>query len=153
MRRAVRITRSAISPRLATRMVSKFFTLGGPAGIEDMFNDAHIDTPAQHPSQPAYPQLPYDPFPPGGRAGQREGAGILGTQGGEGAVVADRDDRAAHGRVHGAVGDPGGTQGGFDAQCTGGFCGGRMPPGTSLSDPIRDAIRAWITAGAVNDCP
>ena len=47
-----------------------------------------------------------------------------------------------------------GTQGAFDAQCTGGSCGSRMPAGgAALSVAIRDAIRAWIAAGAVNDCP
>jgi polyvinyl alcohol dehydrogenase (cytochrome) len=47
-----------------------------------------------------------------------------------------------------------GTQGTFTAQCTGGSCGGRMP----LNQPqlplgVRDAIRAWIAAGAIDDCP
>ncbi len=47
-----------------------------------------------------------------------------------------------------------GTQGGFTAQCVGMFCGGQMPlGGPFLSMSTRDAIRTWITNGAVNDCP
>jgi len=46
-----------------------------------------------------------------------------------------------------------GTQGAFDAQCTGGSCGAVMPPGGLLAAGVRDALRAWIAAGAVNDCP
>jgi len=47
-----------------------------------------------------------------------------------------------------------GTQNGFDAQCPGGSCGSQMPlnqPQLPLS--VRDAIRAWISTGAANDCP
>ncbi|HEV7734387.1 MAG TPA: FG-GAP-like repeat-containing protein [Candidatus Binatia bacterium] len=41
----------------------------------------------------------------------------------------------------------------FAAQCVGGFCGSSMPLGSPLL-PIafRDALRQWITDGAVNDC-
>jgi polyvinyl alcohol dehydrogenase (cytochrome) len=47
-----------------------------------------------------------------------------------------------------------GTQNQFDAQCVGGFCGSAMPPGAVLLTPEeREAIRAWIRAGAQNDCP
>jgi hypothetical protein len=47
-----------------------------------------------------------------------------------------------------------GTQGNFTAQCTGGSCGSQMPLGQSpLPAAVRDAIRTWITNGAVNDCP
>jgi hypothetical protein len=46
-----------------------------------------------------------------------------------------------------------GTQSAFNALCSGGFCGSQMPIGTPLSTEVRDAIRAWITNGAVNDCP
>ena len=46
-----------------------------------------------------------------------------------------------------------GAQNAFDAQCVGGSCGGNMPLNRSQLLPTeRDAIRAWITAGAVNDC-
>jgi hypothetical protein len=60
-------------------------------------------------------------------------------------------------------GDPGnswlmhkldGTQDWFTAQCSGGFCGGQMPlGGPFLSAAEREAVRVWITDGAVNDCP
>jgi len=47
-----------------------------------------------------------------------------------------------------------GTQGAFTAQCFGSFCGNQMPlGGPFLSQDELDAIRAWITNGAVNDCP
>ena len=47
-----------------------------------------------------------------------------------------------------------GTQNGFDAQCVGGSCGGRMPLNRpQLSAGVRDTIRAWIANGAANDCP
>jgi outer membrane protein assembly factor BamB len=47
-----------------------------------------------------------------------------------------------------------GTHSAFDAQCVGGFCGSQMPLGQSpLPSSVRDAIRTWITNGAVNDCP
>jgi hypothetical protein len=47
-----------------------------------------------------------------------------------------------------------GTQGDFVGQCGGGFCGFQMPlGGPFLSLDVRDAIRTWITDGAVNDCP
>ncbi|HZR81629.1 MAG TPA: FG-GAP-like repeat-containing protein [Candidatus Binatia bacterium] len=47
-----------------------------------------------------------------------------------------------------------GTQDWFDAQCQGMFCGSRMPlGGPYLSLVTRDAIRTWITNGALNDCP
>ncbi len=47
-----------------------------------------------------------------------------------------------------------GTHGAFTAQCVGGFCGGSMPLGGGLLPlPTRDAVRGWITNGAVNDCP
>ena len=47
-----------------------------------------------------------------------------------------------------------GTQGTFSSWCTGTFCGGQMPlGGPYLSTGERDAIRAWITNGAANDCP
>jgi len=47
-----------------------------------------------------------------------------------------------------------GTQNGFDAQCLGGSCGARMPINQpQLSAATRAAITAWITNGAVNDCP
>jgi hypothetical protein len=42
-----------------------------------------------------------------------------------------------------------GTQGWFTAQCAFNFCGSQMP----LTPETRDAIRQWITAGALNDCP
>jgi len=46
-----------------------------------------------------------------------------------------------------------GTQGTFSAQCTGMFCGSRMPLGGPYLDAdTRDAIRTWILNGAVNDC-
>jgi len=46
------------------------------------------------------------------------------------------------------------TQGAFDAQCVGGACGGQMPlGGPPLSSGVRDAIRTWISNGALNDCP
>jgi hypothetical protein len=42
----------------------------------------------------------------------------------------------------------------FNAMCTGGFCGSQMPlGGPFLNLPTRNAIRAWITNGAENDCP
>ena len=47
-----------------------------------------------------------------------------------------------------------GTQGWFTSMCSGMFCGSQMPlggPFLSLSE--RNAIRTWITNGAVNDCP
>jgi hypothetical protein len=37
--------------------------------------------------------------------------------------------------------------------CEGGFCGQQMPLGGELPLATRDAIRTWITNGAVNDCP
>jgi len=47
-----------------------------------------------------------------------------------------------------------GTQGGFTAQCSGMFCGQSMPLGSPLLAPeVRDAIRTWISDGALNDCP
>jgi hypothetical protein len=46
-----------------------------------------------------------------------------------------------------------GTHSWFTADCVGGFCGSQMPLGTPLPLATRDAIRAWITNGAVNDCP
>lgn len=47
-----------------------------------------------------------------------------------------------------------GTQGGFSAMCSGGFCGSQMPlGGDPLSLDVRDAIRSWISNGALNDCP
>jgi hypothetical protein len=47
-----------------------------------------------------------------------------------------------------------GTQGWFTAQCNFNFCGSQMPliPPT-LTQETRDAIRQWITDGALNDCP
>jgi hypothetical protein len=42
----------------------------------------------------------------------------------------------------------------FDMQCVGGSCGGPMPLNRPQLLPAeRDAIRAWIMNGAVNDCP
>jgi hypothetical protein len=47
-----------------------------------------------------------------------------------------------------------GTQGTFNAQCLSGSCGSSMPLGSPLlAMSVRDAIRTWITNGAVNDCP
>ncbi len=47
-----------------------------------------------------------------------------------------------------------GTQGGFIAQCIGGGCGSSMPPAQPLlSSGVRNAIRTWITNGAIDDCP
>jgi hypothetical protein len=46
-----------------------------------------------------------------------------------------------------------GTQDDFMSMCVSWFCGGQMPLGGELSEPVRDAIRTWITNGAVNDCP
>jgi len=47
-----------------------------------------------------------------------------------------------------------GTQGMFTAQCAGMFCGSQMPLGGPFrSQQERDAIRAWISNGALNDCP
>jgi FG-GAP-like repeat len=47
-----------------------------------------------------------------------------------------------------------GTQGGFTAQCTMMFCGQSMPLGSPLlALDVRNAIRTWITNGAINDCP
>jgi hypothetical protein len=47
-----------------------------------------------------------------------------------------------------------GTQNDFLLECTGWFCGARMPlGGPYLSPNARDAIRTWITNGASNDCP
>lgn len=46
-----------------------------------------------------------------------------------------------------------GTQGDYLAQCSGMFCGSRMPlGGPYLSVQERDAVRAWILGGAANDC-
>lgn len=45
-----------------------------------------------------------------------------------------------------------GTQGGFTAQCVGGFCGSQMPLGGELTLTVRNALRQWIIDGAVNDC-
>jgi hypothetical protein len=41
----------------------------------------------------------------------------------------------------------------FTAQCQSGFCGSQMPLGGELPLNTRNAIRAWITNGAANDCP
>jgi hypothetical protein len=47
-----------------------------------------------------------------------------------------------------------GTQGDFTAQCTAMSCGASMPFGSPpLPVDVRDAIRSWITDGALNDCP
>lgn len=47
-----------------------------------------------------------------------------------------------------------GTQDWWIGECSGGFCGQQMPlGGPFLSLATRDAIRSWITNGAVNDCP
>jgi hypothetical protein len=47
-----------------------------------------------------------------------------------------------------------GDQAWFDSMCTGTFCGNQMPlGGPFLSAAEREAIRTWITEGAVNDCP
>jgi hypothetical protein len=46
-----------------------------------------------------------------------------------------------------------GTQGSFTGQCVA-TCGSQMPAGQGpLPAAVRDAIRAWILNGAVNDCP
>lgn len=46
-----------------------------------------------------------------------------------------------------------GTHTAFTASCVSGFCGSRMPlGGDPLSPAVRDALRQWILAGAVNDC-
>jgi hypothetical protein len=42
----------------------------------------------------------------------------------------------------------------FNAQCTGGSCGSRMPANQpQLPIGVRQAISAWIAAGALDDCP
>jgi len=50
-----------------------------------------------------------------------------------------------------------GTQGAFNAMCTGGGgnpCGFQMPlGGPFLAQHIIDSLKAWIDAGATNDCP
>lgn len=47
-----------------------------------------------------------------------------------------------------------GTQGDFTAQCVRRSCGGLMPANQpQLTAAERDAIRAWIAAGAPDDCP
>ena len=47
-----------------------------------------------------------------------------------------------------------GTQGWFTADCEFDFCGSQMPlVPPLLTTETRDAIRQWITDGAVNDCP
>lgn len=47
-----------------------------------------------------------------------------------------------------------GTQGDFTAQCVGRSCGGVMPVNQAqFTAAERDAIRAWIAAGAPDDCP
>jgi hypothetical protein len=47
-----------------------------------------------------------------------------------------------------------GVQNQYDAQCAGGACGGNMPLNQpQLPAAVRDALRAWITAGATDDCP
>jgi hypothetical protein len=47
-----------------------------------------------------------------------------------------------------------GTQGSFTAQCSGMFCGSQMPLGGPFFDlDTRDAIRTWISNGALDDCP
>lgn len=47
-----------------------------------------------------------------------------------------------------------GTHGTFSASCVSMFCGQQMPlGGPYFSVSVRDSIRAWITNGAVNDCP
>jgi hypothetical protein len=46
-----------------------------------------------------------------------------------------------------------GTHATFAVQCTVAGCGTFMPPGGVLDAGVRDSIRAWITAGAPNDCP
>lgn len=47
-----------------------------------------------------------------------------------------------------------GAQGTFPAQCQSMLCGSQMPlSGGPLDQSVRDAIRTWITNGAVNDCP
>jgi hypothetical protein len=33
------------------------------------------------------------------------------------------------------------------------FCGSQMPLGGALDQDVRDAIRTWITNGAIDDCP
>lgn len=44
-----------------------------------------------------------------------------------------------------------GNQSDFESQCTVSGCGESMPPGTKIDLSDRDAIRAWIAAGAKND--
>jgi hypothetical protein len=46
-----------------------------------------------------------------------------------------------------------GTQGAYDAQCAGATCGAQMPYGapSPLDATTRDAIRAWITQGALDN--
>jgi hypothetical protein len=50
-----------------------------------------------------------------------------------------------------------GTQSIFNAMCTGGGgnpCGFQMPlGGPYLAQHIIDSLKAWIDAGAINDCP
>jgi hypothetical protein len=46
-----------------------------------------------------------------------------------------------------------GTQDWFMSSCAGMYCGAQMPLGGELAANVRDAIRAWINDGAVNDCP
>jgi hypothetical protein len=47
-----------------------------------------------------------------------------------------------------------GTHAAFAASCVSGFCGAQMPHGgPPLPAAVRDALRAWIRDGAVNDCP
>jgi hypothetical protein len=46
-----------------------------------------------------------------------------------------------------------GTQDWFMSSCADMYCGAQMPLGGELAANVRDAIRAWINDGAVNDCP
>jgi outer membrane protein assembly factor BamB len=47
-----------------------------------------------------------------------------------------------------------GTQSDYEGQCVAGGCGAAMPLNQPLFLPAeRDAIRAWILAGAIDDCP
>lgn len=104
-----------------------------------------------------------------------ECGGCHGTAAGAGGLAGLEDCRVAHAAMVGvasvelpaldlvAPGDPAaswlmikldGMQSDFEASCVSAGCGGSMPLNRPLLLPAeRDAVRAWILAGAVDDCP